>query len=220
MINNTQKTMHFEIQNESTDYRYFISCWHGKVDRLIIIDDSTEVVCTNFKSTVDIKNGGNPELWIGKVSTNRSCTNRIWDNDKQYVPANLDLHHKDDDLYRSHVKDIGILCKRGHTTGYTETIMISPDASCVEYKRGVVVKMKYKDSIFAKEGDSGSVVIEKETGYVIGMITSSFRFHENSPEEVFVLPLMDEQFLAKYELLKNDTVTDGTRIHPPEPLEW
>ena len=65
------------------------------------------------------------------------------------------------------------------------------------------MKMKYKDSVFAKEGDSGSVVIEKETGYVIGMIISSFRFHENSPEEVFVLPLMDEQFLAKYELLKN-----------------
>ena len=121
-----------EIQNQSTDYRYFISCWHGKVDRLIIIDDDTEVVCTNFKSTVDIDNGGNPELWIGKVSTKRSCTNRIWDNDKQYVPENLDLHHKDeDDVYRSRVKDIGILCKRGHATGYTETTMISPDALCV-----------------------------------------------------------------------------------------
>ena len=204
-VQNTQEQeKNTQIQNQSTDYQYFISCWHGKVDKEIIIDDGTEVVCTNFKSTVDIENGGNPELWIGKVSTKRSCTNRIRNNDNQYVPANLDLHHRDDDdVYRSRVKDIGILCKRGHATEYTETTIISPDASCVEYKRGVVVKMKYKDTVFAKEGDSGSVVIEKETGYVIGMIVGSF-FYENNPlEEVIVLPLMDEQFLANYELLNN-----------------
>ena len=204
MQNTQEQQKNTQIQNQSTDYQYFISCWHGKVDREIFIDDGTEVVCTNFKSTVDIENGGNPDLWIGKVSTKRSCTNRIRNNDKQYVPANLDLHHTDDDdVYRSRVKDIGILCKRGHATEYTETTMISPEESCAEFKRGVVVKMKYKDSVFAKKGDSGSVVIEKETGYVIGMIVGSF-FYENSPlEEVIVLPLMDEQFLANYELLKN-----------------
>ena len=190
-----------EVQEQSNANRCFISCGHFKQNKKIFIRDHThEIEC-------DIQyNEAAPyiidDFCIGKIRDQLNCANRIISNNNEVMIANL---HFLSEEFEMHVLKCKTISKRGHTTKYTESTLYSPSIFCPYIAESIVsVKMylENNDLPFASKGDSGSVVVDKTSGGVIGMIVGFFIVEEHGTEfeHVAVRPL-PINFLSTYDVL-------------------
>lgn len=191
-----------QVQDQSKANRYFISCGHCKKNKKIYIgeDFDHEIKCDiqyneTEQSIVE-------DFCIGKISDQLNCANRIISNNNEEMIANL---HFLSEEFEKHVLKCTAISKRGHKTKYTESKWYSTSILC-RYISGSIVSVKMcldKDSSpFASKGDSGSVVVDKASGGVIGMIVGFFIKEEHGTKiELIAVRPLPKNFLSTYDVL-------------------
>ena len=190
-----------QVQEQSNADRCFISCGHLKKNKKIYIgeDFNNEIECDiQYNKTAECII---EDFCIGKIGVYLNCANRIISNNNEEMVPNLHFLSED---FAKHVLNCKTISKRGHGTKYTESILYSTSILC-PYISGSIVSVKMcldKDSSpFASVGDSGSVVVDKTSGGVIGMIIGFFTVNKQDGtafELVAVRPL-SKIFLSKYD---------------------
>ena len=194
-----------QVQEQSNANRCFISCGHFKVNKKIYIgeDFANEIKCDIQYTCNETAQHIIEDFCIGEISDQMNCANRIISDNNEQMIANL---HFLSEEFEKHVLKCKTISKRGQTTKYTESKLYSTSILCPYIAESIVsVKMylENKDLPFASKGDSGSVVVDKASGGVIGMIVGYFAVKEQDGTEfklVAVRPL-PINFLSTYDVL-------------------